>query len=889
MTTFNGVQITDGCRLGIRPGFQNPVGPYQQGSTPVVVVGDVNPSDVLPPFRPVKDPPGGGDPGSPGGGFGRPGDGGGSGGTTIRPGRRPGGGVGGPSTGGPVRPADTRPPRRRGPTTGSSGGPSTGASATPHVCQELRYVCVDDLELPLAQQRIRSISRACVPVIPNLPTTGVVASGISNPPAGPPVEAFLVVLGTTFASQQECEQSCVPTQQTFSQTCTGPTGSSGGQGRLGQSVSEPLNPDPPQAQNYVKELITQVNVTQQNQNVNNGSEVIVDVVVEPKLQPKLSNNTFTPLMYDPQKNFFQVPEVPEIVSQPNVNAHREIFRSSVAKEVKEMFLYQNESSRSWDENAIQNLTDEKIIFSLNQNLVEAFNNLRDVTGRPIGIESFLKTIRKHLITGTLNEFNPQYYLTAYNTQRNTEFLTIAESASESTNEAFSLLYLRESEFGLETYKDDFAKKIEMGRFRFLNEDVGVTLNIQQLDGESKDLSVANQGIPITLLTEVDASTPASVGAPDLLNIGDGGGYYIDSTLLSTESEPVYTKNMASSTYYAPASVRSSLLELLSNTFNYTITSESLSNQHEFVSGDTGVGTLTPLYFGINLSSVSSLSYNRGSVESYSASYSRITDSASIQQHINNNALSIPQLYMDYRDPLYRYILDSSSFDMRSADISNKGFVSNPSLLGNDNFVKNIPFGFVIIPGRGSDFNPFNSRSVIKSYGDTVRRELTVRPTIGRSINEQQRTGFDFYNLFLDDGSKRVGSFEDESVHNFGYRYEPSSFLNSFYVDGSFGTSSSPVSSYGASYLLKDVMDYIKDEYDPESIVWFDVFSRMPLSRIGELMYDMPEGFLEKLANGYRHGITIRNAQNNERNPVTLLKEDSKTIVKSETRKIIDFI
>ena len=252
---------------------------------------------------------------------------------------------------------------------------------------------------------------------------------------------------------------------------------------------------------------------------------------------------------------------------------------------------------------------------------------------------------------------------------------------------------------------------------------------------------------------------------------------------SSEDIPVLTTNLTSSTYYAPAAVRSNLLNLQNTPFDYTIRATSLTNQHEFVSGDSGATTLTPLYFGVDLSSVSSFSYSAGVVESYSAAYSRIIDSESIQQHINNNALSIPELYLDYRDPLYRYILDTSAFTMYSSDISSKGFASNPLILGNDNFVKNIPFGFVIIPSRGSNFNPFNGRSKVRTLTDKVERELKVRP--GLAINsEEPQTNFQYYNLFIENGTERVGTFEDKSIHNFGYRYQASAFYNTIFSEGS---------------------------------------------------------------------------------------------------------
>ena len=861
--------MTDGCRVGILPGFQNPpAGGGQRGPTPVILVPTITTRGVV--FEIPTDPPNGGGGGGGGGGSGRakpP--------TTAPPAAR---GPAGPSTGGPAGPSNPSRVARRGPTTGGPAGPTGSGPSNPgevpppmYRCQEFRFICLEDLERPLAQQRIRSIHRNCVAANTVGPGTGIVTSGTITNSTGF-IEAYVVVMGD-LKTQQECAQVCIPADSVYSVTC-GPQGGGGGGGG-----SEPTQP-----QSYVKELLLEVNSTQQAQSTNNANEISVNKALYPQTQPSLLSNTYSPFLYDPQKNFFNVPVTEKIISTLN-NKYRTIFRDFVAEEVRDLLIYQNESNRDWEETSIQNLTDSKLIFSLSKNIVEAFNNIRDITGKIIGLPSFLEVVRKHLVTGTLNEFNPNYYLRSYELQKSRKFVDFNKSESRSSNELFSLLYLRDPEFGLTTTRIDWAKEIQMGRFRFLNEDLGVTLRVQKENGEIVNLGVPNEGVPISFLISKSATTPANVGSPNLLNIGDGGGYYFNSMLLDTTEQSVATSNLASSTFYAPPSVRSSLLEVMGKTFEYKITSKSLDNKNEFVSGDLGVESLEPLYFAIDLSSVSSYSFNAGTVETYSSTYSVMTNSADIQRHINNNALSIPEVYLDYRDPIYRYILDSSSFSMESSDLSNRGFESNPTVIRDDNFVKNVPFAFIIIPSKGTNFNPFNGRSKVTNFSDTVNieREIVLRPSINSRISETKKTNFESYNLYNEDGSKRVGFNEKENIHNFGYRYTPSSYYNSFYSEGAITTSSLPVSSYGASYVVKDVLDFIKDEYDPTTLAWFDVFSRMPLSRVGELMYDLPEGFMNSLENGYRHGIRMKNAQKSSSSPVTLLAEDSKTVVKSSTR------
>ena len=834
MTTVNGLIISDGCRLGIKPGFQNPVGGGQGGSTPVVLV-PFDPSAAEVPFEPGEEPGGGG------GGSGSPG--GGDPTVTSEGDPDPEGGEGDP-TGGGNRPGG-----------GGIGGGGGGGTS-----------------IPLG--RLPSLGRA-----PNPPNVDPGGGGI---PTGRLPSLGQATNPPNFDPGVQIPVGRLPS---IGQAPEPPNVDPGGGIPIGRLPLIPQVEDPNQG--YVNTTLGQANSIAQNQASTNGEEIVVNQAISNIIDPNAT--TISNPIYDPQKNFFKLTPNRNIKAVPN-GSYLNVFREFVAEEVYDIFFYQEGKTKSWDEKSIQNLTDDKIIFSLNVNLLEAFNNLRDATGKQIGISTFANVIRKHLVTGTLNEINTDYYLDAYNTQKNSKFTSFVKSESESSNELFSLLYLREQRYGLGFPKDTFQNQIEMGRFRFLNEDLKLSLRIDRTDGTVSKLTVPNQGFPITYLNPVDVSTTPAVGSTNLLNIGDGGGYYIQSKLIDGEGKPVVLDGLVSSTFYAPASVRSSLLDLVDSGFQYEITADSLTNEHEFVSGDAGPSTLTPLYFGIELSSAGTVAFSKPSVEDYSATYFRMTDSDDIQKHLNNNALAVPQVYLDYRDPLYRYILDTSSFSLKASDISNKDFVANPTLLRDDNFVKNIPFGFVIVPSQGSNFNPFNGRSKVSSLGEKVTRKILLTPSLNRGITSNEGVGFDFYNTYLDDGSTRIGSFEEESVHNFGYRYDPSKFHNTFYVNDSLGTSSSPVSSYGASYLVKDVLDYIKDTYDPESVVWFDVFSRMPLSRIGELMYDLHDGFLDRLKNGFRHGIKIKNAQRNNLNPVSLLTEDSKTIVESATRpnvKLID--
>jgi hypothetical protein len=140
-----------------------------------------------------------------------------------------------------------------------------------------------------------------------------------------------------------------------------------------------------------------------------------------------------------------------------------------------------------------------------------------------------------------------------------------------------------------------------------------------------------------------------------------------------------------------------------------------------------------------------------------------------------------------------------------------------------------------------------------------------------------------YNLHLKDNVDRVGIFEDEDIQNIGYLYSKEDFLNTFYSSetGEYGPSSDLPSLRGTSYMLREVVDYLTSQYSLSSLTWYDIFTRMPMTRVGELFYDMPSDLLLKLSLGYRSGVPLLDVE--EGNESLVLDDDSKTIVTAEDR------
>ena len=243
------------------------------------------------------------------------------------------------------------------------------------------------------------------------------------------------------------------------------------------------------------------------------------------------------------------------------------------------------------------------------------------------------------------------------------------------------------------------------------------------------------------------------------------------------------------------------------------------------------------------------------------------------------------LCIDYRDPIYRYILDTSSVRVSLNDFNLAGFQDQGFSSIGSRFVKNIPFGLVITPVGGGKYNPFNGNSNLLNYGSIHVRSLSVLPSLDATIDGSPAPLFEAYNSNNVDGVNRVGIAENESIHNIGYRYDESNFSATFYQasSNSYEGSSLPASSYGTAFLLKDVIDYLAVTYSATNVTWYDVFSRMPVSKLGQVFYDGNPDLIAKIANGLRDGMQINNIESGHSTISRIIEEDSKTIVTKEDR------
>ena len=597
---------------------------------------------------------------------------------------------------------------------------------------------------------------------------------------------------------------------------------------------------------------------------------------------ELKNLNFNQKLYHPELNFFKS-EPDRTITLTSNNSYRDIFSDKVDITVNKALLLTNTSS-VWNEKDFFNLTNEKIISSLNEDLLIAFKIIRFPGGEVVGLDTFVDSLRKHLVTGTISKFDPSFYIEVAKAQLQQNFTLLEPAATKEYASRFSIDYIVNNGESLLEDKTGAAKNIQVNRGRVLNEDLDMKINVQTILSGTQPITVPNEGVLLSALTAGSDTTPISVGKHDRLNTGDGGGYYFYISGVN-DNVPLRTDNLLETSFYLPDFKKSKVLSLNGKSFVATIEASSLPDKHEFVSGDAGASSFEPMYFGINLSSVSSSYEDDPLIEKYTAAYSRIVDTDQIARHVNNNAQSFSEFRIGYDDPLYRYILDTSSFTLTQEDLTVYGFKDGYSSV-NFNFPKNIPFAILILPVAGSKFNPLNAQSVLTTYkGDTFVRSLDFKPSIGSFIDKAQGTNLQRYNLYNRDGSTKIGLVEQGSVQSFGYDYDPSRFYNTLYDGSSYTSSIDAVSSFGISYLMTEVLDYLASSTTSKSITWFDVYRRMPFNRFSELFYTAPGGIFDDIKEGFRQGLKpdfVLKGRGDQES--LLLPSDSRTIIEVGDRK-----
>ena len=556
-------------------------------------------------------------------------------------------------------------------------------------------------------------------------------------------------------------------------------------------------------------------------------------------------------VYNQEYNFFKIEPKPttRIVSN---DKYLNIFNESVAEEVK-YFLDHADTSEPWNEAIIQSITNEKLIISLRKDLLESFNNLQRSSILNSNFNKFILMVKSHLMTGTLNEIDADYFISLNESYKNKPIVQLV-----STNQIESV-EISLNTFGTKSINSEFSNyeqsttRNDLKRTRFLLEDLEAKLPAIQLDGTTQPLYLKNAGIPSLL---VDNSF-------NYLNIGDGGGYSINASTVSYDHLPLPTVNETSSANYLSLTDRARILNLLGVNDSLYLSVSSISGVNEFSPEYNFSSLIEPLYFALELSSVSDVQVQESYITPIQGKYNLLSEEES-KLHSRNYTFNTVKINVDYRDPFLHYARDSSSLSLVLNEFNLRSFGQTRTPVEAKIILRNVPAAVIISPGRGSAHNPFNGRSEISEYSDTVVRRIEVTPTFDPGLaipnrplyqasNSVEISGTPYYGLY----EKKFDQRTDAQIYEF--EKEANIFSKSYYVDGNYDRVITGSSLYDKSPEAKivNIVDRLTNIPGVSSLTWWDVYRRLTLKEVAALNFNGSVNLINKISSGWR-GVPVRN-------------------------------
>lgn len=848
-----------------------PCGDFFPGEEPRPNPGEINTS--LPPtyvpsinrpepvFFPTDVPIGPRGPTSPGGpGSGRPGGGRGGGPGPAAPG---GPATTGPATTGPAGPGGPAgtPPRRGpvtpgpgGPATPGPGGPNTGGGRVFRQCT----VRIDRCTEPGRTYSQSELERLPIRQILRIPTICTFEKASFDVSSGYP-------FSFDVPYTDEAKNFCIPEDLTSTDFWTGCVSD-----LQNNCIDEPSNNQSVIISGKINTSVTQTQGVLAGVEIPNTavtSQTIIRAIPtrqeeqlnlnDPNLRKQASTSSSYNTTYgllDERFNFFKTSPQASTVIVANSD-YRNIFKDAIPEEVK-YFIDRGSTSSVWTEEYFDSLTNDKIILSLRDELLTSFNNINSIGKTKIPLTNFIEIIKNHLITGTLSEFDPNYFYYIYNSQISNKILTLPQQGESYNGLQIAIgLFELSSQSPYQANSDNLISINELKRIRFLLEDIYANIPSVQYDGTSAALYLENAGVPYERL---DGSLSG------YLDIGDGAGYYVSSEYVDGSLYPLQTVNDLSSARYVPPSLRHNILELLGRNIEITLTVSSKQGFTEFSSSYDPSADISPMYFKLNFDSIADIENPNSVINILSASYLKISDEDAVN-HSRNYSFNVTKVNLDYRDPIIHYARDTSTINILLDEFNLRNFDENRSITKENIILRNIPAAIVLTPGMGSAHNPFNSKSHIASYSDNiVTRTITLTPSFETQANFTTKPSLEVSNIYSSLGESYFGLYEQrhaQDIHGNIFTYNPSSSIfEKSYFNGSY-SNSQPLIEYRESSIESKIVSLVDKLSDPSSVsslTWWDVFRRVKINEIGKLAYSDPKTFLNKLAVGWRNDVPILN-------------------------------
>lgn len=580
------------------------------------------------------------------------------------------------------------------------------------------------------------------------------------------------------------------------------------------------------------------------------------IYVDDNTREKVELNK-TPV-YDTEYNIFNFTS--DNLTKLTVNSLRlDIFNTTVAEEVFYFLRKYNDNTYNWSEKYYFNLTPEKIALSLRKDLIDAFQSIHYSDNTLINQKEFLETLKSLLISGRLNEFDPNFYVELAQKQANDELLLIEGTADKVAADQASLTLTLNGSQPTEEDLYKSANKFRVLRQKRLNTDIGVKVDVELLDGSAIQIPFEDAGIVAENIEEVEDAVP----------VGVGDGYFLDvSTIQNSKQVPL--DNLNELAVFTPEVVRFTALKAINEDPYTHITVSSSSSYNEFLDAYS-IANTSSLFFELDLSTVKIVNDENSLINEIHGTYKLVTSQYRINKLLINYGFNISKVCLDYRDPLFTYAYNTSTIETNVKDVTfrNFDFYLSGNYIDDRILTRNIPFAMILVPGCGSRHNPFNNESDIISIinNNIVVRQISVMPTI--RLNDYGLLDDSLIEYETDETLAPPSNYYGYSTKLF-YNYDPSNYTGAYYYNGEYRnvrpveiTDTEPI----LGKIIKQIVNPLVQAYSPKELKWFDIFSRLTYDELGK--YILSNG-LETLKS------YIKNAYNIPVKDVLATEKDSKT-------------
>ena len=534
-------------------------------------------------------------------------------------------------------------------------------------------------------------------------------------------------------------------------------------------------------------------------------------------------------IYNPIYTFFNYPVDKNIILVDN-NQYLKIFKNKIPYEVK--YIIDNSNTlNSWDEKILQSLSNEKIILSLDDYVLSAFNNLHYFGNTKIQLVNFINVVRKALISGKLDDIDIFYYINLAKKQSDDKVIQFNIKNNKFTPIEVAVGLASQSNYPADyNNKNNPLEKNDLKRQRRLNTDISARLKVL-VNNSTQEIYLRNDGIPVNNV---------------IMPLGEGPGYYIPVVIEGIDY-PLECETDIGIANYLPPRLRENVLGISNTPHGITIGVNSLPGSHEFFESFNVSADVSSMYFAINLSSVTNIKTFDPLITNTLANYNLLPAAAAIE-HSKTYGLNTTKINIDYCDPIIQYARDSSSLSLVQSDLTYlNSNTDKKSIIGKKILTRTLPFAIILCPGYGTAHNPFGNSSIINDYGNTgissVQRSITLIHDINYS-NKLKTKPFleDQLTVCSTNGNPYYGlheKFFSPDPDGIIYQYNPSSeiYNKSYYYNSQYSNVQPPSSnrfeSTEANFVL-NVLTKLNTYYAPNKLTWWDIFRRLNINQVQKL-------------------------------------------------------